>query len=61
MIGNGCYDSTRLDETCFYGKELLYWLSWITDWAEGSIDRSKAEEMRDKRQLPFTFHDNADE
>jgi len=30
-------------------KELLYWLSWITDWAEGSIERSKAEEMRDKR------------
>lgn len=30
-------------------KELLYWLSWITDWAESSIDRGKAEEMRDKR------------
>lgn len=62
--GNGYHDSTGLDETCFHGtlpsvdvwiqkantqiKELLYWLSWITDWAEESIERSKAEEMRDK-------------
>ena len=65
MIGNGYHDIIRLDETSFHGKsaiyhkhecladhqikELLYWLSWITDWAESSIDRSKAEEMRDKR------------
>jgi hypothetical protein len=67
MIGNGYYDLVGLDETCFYGtsaavpcraeadgqiKELLYWLSWIIDWAEGSIEPSKAEEMRDKRQSP---------
>jgi hypothetical protein len=54
-----------LDETCLYGtvnlrlpveertdcqiKELLYWLSWITDWAESSMTSSQAEEMRDKR------------